>query len=89
MAPASPVVLNGAELSVPDVESVARGERYAVLDGGARRRVTEARAVIERLVASGEVVWVHTDQRSHRSTPLPPGFVERVREFEGEALGAA
>ncbi len=30
MAP-SPVALNGAELSVPDVEAVARGERYAVL----------------------------------------------------------
>ncbi len=81
---AAPVVLNGAELSVPDVESVARGERYAVLDGGARRRVTEARAVIERLVASGEVVYgVTTGFGSLATTFVPP---ERARELQERLL---
>ena len=81
---AAPVVLNGAELSVPDVESVARGERYAVLDGGARRRVVEARAVIERLVASGEVVYgVTTGFGALATTFVPP---ERARELQERLL---
>ena len=83
MSPA-PVVLNGAELSVPDVESVARGERYAVLDGGARRRVSEARAVIERLVADSEVVYgVTTGFGALASTYVPP---ERARELQERLL---
>ena len=84
MAPSSPVALNGAELSVPDVESVARGERYAVLDPGACERVAEARAVIERLVASGEVVYgVTTGFGSLATTFVPP---ERARELQERLL---
>ncbi|MEX1294996.1 MAG: histidine ammonia-lyase [Candidatus Limnocylindrales bacterium] len=80
----SPVVINGAELSVPDVEAVARGEREAVLDAGARERVAEARAVIERLVASGEVVYgVTTGFGSLASTFVPP---ERARELQERLL---
>jgi histidine ammonia-lyase len=83
MAP-SPVVLNGAELSVPDVEAVARGQRYAVLDPDARERVAEARAVIERLVASGDVVYgVTTGFGSLASTFVPP---ERARELQERLL---
>ncbi len=80
----SPVVLNGAELSVPDVEAVARGERYAVLDGDARERVSEARAVIERLVASGEIVYgVTTGFGSLATTFVPP---ERARDLQERLL---
>jgi histidine ammonia-lyase len=80
----TPVVLNGAELSVPDVEAVARGERDAVLADDARERVAEARAVIARLVASGEVVYgVTTGFGSLASTFVPP---ERARELQERLL---
>ncbi|MGD8487233.1 MAG: aromatic amino acid lyase, partial [Chloroflexota bacterium] len=84
MTSASPVVLNGAELSVPEVESVARGERFAVLAEDARARVAEARAVIERLVASGEVVYgVTTGFGALASTYVPP---DRARELQERLL---
>lgn len=35
------------------------------------------------LRASGEVVWVNTDQATHRSAPLPAELVERITAFEG------
>jgi histidine ammonia-lyase len=54
---ANVVVLTGADLTIADVEAVARGGARAVLDDGARGRMAEARAVIERLVSSGEVVY--------------------------------
>jgi histidine ammonia-lyase len=77
-------VLNGAELSVPEVESVARGERFAVLAEDARARVAEARAVIERLVASGEVVYgVTTGFGALASTYVPP---DRARELQERLL---
>ena len=80
----SPIALNGAELSVADVETVARGERYAVLADDARERVVEARAVIERLVDSGEVVYgVTTGFGSLASTYVPP---ERARELQERLL---
>jgi histidine ammonia-lyase len=50
-------VLTGADLSIADVESVARGGRRVSLGDEARARVEEARAVVERLVASGEIVY--------------------------------
>ncbi len=83
MAP-SAVVLNGAELTVPDVEAVARGERYAVLADDARGRVSQARAVIERLVAAGEVVYgVTTGFGALATTYVPP---ERTRELQERLL---
>ena len=82
--PNTSVVLNGAELSVPDVEAVARGERDAVLADEARERVAEARAVIARLVASGEVVYgVTTGFGALASTYVPP---ERARELQERLL---
>jgi histidine ammonia-lyase len=84
MAPAAAIVLNGAELTVGDVEAVARGEAYAALDPDARERVAEARAVIDRLVASGEVVYgVTTGFGSLASTFVPP---ERARELQQRLL---
>jgi histidine ammonia-lyase len=50
------VVLTGADLTVADVEAVARHGARAVLDVHARERMLEARVVIDTLVARGEVV---------------------------------
>lgn len=36
--------------------------------------------------ATGEIVWVNTDQKAHKSTPLPEGFVDAVTA-RGEAPG--
>jgi histidine ammonia-lyase len=51
------VVLTGADLTVADVESVARHDATAALDVHARERMQEARDVIEGLVADGAVVY--------------------------------
>lgn len=40
----------------------------------------------EGLHASGEVVWVNTDQTSHRSAPVPEELVELLERFEGRNL---
>lgn len=42
----------------------------------------------ERL-ASGEVVWVNTNQTTHRPAPLPVELVEKLRAFDGGSGGAA
>ena len=51
------VVLTGADLTIADVEAVARHGARVALDVHARERMAEARAVIETLVARGEVVY--------------------------------
>ena len=74
---ADPIVLTGADLTIADVEAVARHGAAAVLDDAARGRMQEARDVIERLVAAGEVVYGVTTGfgaladavRSRRPTP--------------------
>ena len=52
-----PVVLTGADLTIADVEAVARDGAPAALDVHARERMQEARDLIESLVAEGEVVY--------------------------------
>jgi histidine ammonia-lyase len=51
------VVLTGADLTVADVEAVARGGAAAVLDPAAKVRMKASRAVVERLVDEGAVVY--------------------------------
>ena len=51
------VRLTGADLTVADVEAVARHGASAELDADARARMQEARDVIETLVAEGAVVY--------------------------------
>ncbi|HVA87401.1 MAG TPA: histidine ammonia-lyase [Candidatus Saccharimonadales bacterium] len=55
--PPEAIVITGAELTVAQVEAVARYGASVRLDPDARRRMDESRGVIERLVASGEVVY--------------------------------
>jgi histidine ammonia-lyase len=51
------VVLTGADLTVPDVEAVARGGAVAVLDPAAISRMQASRAVVDALVDEGAVVY--------------------------------
>jgi histidine ammonia-lyase len=51
------VVLTGADLTIADVEAVARNGAHVALDIHARERMHEARDVIESLVAEGAVVY--------------------------------
>ena len=51
------VVLTGADLTVADVEAVARQGAEAVLDPAAATRMRESRAVVEALVGEGAVVY--------------------------------
>ena len=57
MAPEPPIQLTGRDLTVPDVVSVARGGRPAAVADDARQRMGVSRAVIERVVESGETVY--------------------------------
>ena len=41
---------------------------------------------VDDMLASGEVVWVNTDQTTHRSVPVPAELVERLVAFEGEVF---
>ncbi len=76
-----PIVLTGADLSVADVEAVARQGAHAVLDVHARERVQEARDVIERLVAEGAVVYgVTTGFGALSDRTIAAADVERLQE---------
>jgi histidine ammonia-lyase len=75
------VVLTGADLTVPDVEAVARRGARVALDVHARDRMQEARDVIERLVARGEVVYgVTTGFGDLATTFIPPGDAAALQE---------
>jgi histidine ammonia-lyase len=47
------VVLTGADLTVPEVEAVARRGAEAVLDPAAITRMAASRAVVDELVDAG------------------------------------
>ena len=75
------VVLTGADLTVADVEAVARGGAKVALDVHARERMTEARDVIRRLVDAGEVVYgVTTGFGDLATTFIAPADAERLQE---------
>jgi histidine ammonia-lyase len=75
------VVLTGADLSIADVEAVARRGARAALDVHARDRMQEARDVVDRLVAAGEVVYgVTTGFGDLATTFIPPGDAEVLQE---------
>ncbi|MBX3028781.1 MAG: histidine ammonia-lyase [Chloroflexi bacterium] len=77
----APVVLTGAGLTIEDVVAVARHGALARLDDDARTRVAESRAVIERLVAAGEVVYgVTTGFGALATTFVPPEHAQDLQE---------
>ena len=68
------VVLTGADLTIADVEAVARDGAPVALDVHARERMQEARDVIETLVAEGAVVYgVTTGFGDLATTFVDPG----------------
>jgi histidine ammonia-lyase len=75
------VELTGADLSIGDVEAVARHGAGASLDEHARLRMQEARDVIERLVADGQVVYgVTTGFGDLATTFIPASDVATLQE---------
>jgi len=83
-APASDqgdIVLTGADLSIADVEAVARAGRLVRLGDEARARMVEAREVVERLVSAGEVVYgVTTGFGDLATTTIDPSQSARLQE---------
>ena len=76
-----PIVLTGADLTVADVEAVARHRARVELDAAARARMQEARDVVERLVAAGEVVYgVTTGFGALATRFVPPEDAARLQE---------
>jgi len=79
--PDDPILLTGADLTIADVEAVARGGAHVALDLDARARIQEARDVIEALVAEGAVVYgVTTGFGDLASTFVPPDRSEELQE---------
>jgi histidine ammonia-lyase len=77
---AGPIVLTGADLTIADVEAVARHGATASLDVHARERMQEARDLIESLVAEGAVVYgVTTGFGALASTTIPPDQAGRLQ----------
>jgi histidine ammonia-lyase len=75
------IVLTGADLTIGDVEAVARRGAGAALDVHARARMQEAREVIERLVAEGAVVYgVTTGFGALADRSIDAADVERLQE---------
>ena len=76
-----PVVLTGADLTVADVEAVARHDAPVQLDVHARERMQESRDVIDRLVAEGAVVYgVTTGFGALADRSIAPADVERLQQ---------
>lgn len=75
------VVLTGADLTVDDVEAVARRDVAVDLDVHARSRIQEARDVVESLVAEGAVVYgVTTGFGDLASTFIPAEQANQLQE---------
>jgi histidine ammonia-lyase len=53
----APITLTGYDLTLEEVERVARGRAEALLDPAARERITASRRVIEELAASNQTVY--------------------------------
>jgi histidine ammonia-lyase len=80
-ASGEPIVLTGADLTIGDVEAIARRGRTAILDDAARERMQESRDLIERLVAAGEVVYgVTTGFGALANRFIAPADAERLQE---------
>jgi histidine ammonia-lyase len=75
------VILTGADLTIADIEAVARGGALVALDVHARGRMQEARDVIDELVAAGAVVYgVTTGFGDLASTFIEPAQAGQLQE---------
>ncbi len=77
----STVVLTGADLTITDVEAVARDDVPVELDPGARERIEAAHAVIASLVGEGAVVYgVTTGFGDLATTSIDPAQAGELQE---------
>ena len=75
------VLLTGADLTIEDVEAVARHGAAATLGGAARTRMARSRAVVDELVAEGAVVYgVTTGVGAMADRMIDPADAERLQE---------
>ncbi len=75
------IILTGADLSIADVEAVARRGQLVRLGDEARARMAEAREVVDRLVAAGEIVYgVTTGFGDLATTFIDPADSARLQE---------
>ena len=66
------VVLTGSDLTVEEVVRVARGKEPVEIEPGAFYRMSESRALVERVVARGDVVYgMTTGVGARKKTPVP------------------
>jgi histidine ammonia-lyase len=79
-ANASPVVLDGAHLTLDELEAVARDRRAVRLAPSARESVARARAVVDAAVARNEVVYGVTTGFGNFAEVVIPR--ERLRELQ-------
>jgi histidine ammonia-lyase len=79
--PSGAVLLTGADLTIGDIEAVARHGAPVRLDEAARGRMQEARDVIEALVADGAVVYGATTGFGDLATTfIEPSQASRLQE---------
>jgi histidine ammonia-lyase len=71
------VTLNGLDLSLEQVEAVARGGAPVALADDARRRMQASRAVVEELVAEGATVYGVTTGFGHLAGTSVPSAEAR------------
>ena len=75
------IPLNGLDLTLEDVESVARGRAEAHLDDAARERMAASQRIIDELVASDETVYgVTTGFGALASQRIGRADAERLQE---------
>jgi histidine ammonia-lyase len=75
-----PLVLDGASLTLEDLESVARTRRTIALSTAAREAVVRSRRVVDESVARGEVVYgVTTGFGAFADVVIPRGRLEELQ----------
>jgi histidine ammonia-lyase len=75
-----PLVLDGASLTLEDLESVARTRRRVALSDGAREAVARSRRVVDEVVARGDVVYgVTTGFGSFSEVVIPRSRLEELQ----------
>jgi histidine ammonia-lyase len=76
----SPVSIDGEKLSLQDLEAVARQSRAVAVAAPAWEQVHRSRAVVDRLLDRGDVVYgVNTGFGNFAETVIPP---EKLRELQ-------
>lgn len=79
-ADADPLLIDCDPLSIHDVIDVARGGRQVQLGDGARQAMQRSRDVVERIAASGEVVYgINTGFGKFADRVIPPAALQRLQ----------